>query len=277
MNDYYRHDIDQFIIQFPEGWVLPGISWYGMMYLLGFVAAYFLLEHLRKTGFSGMREKNDTMELLNYCVFGVIIGGRLGHFLFYEPMVFINDPVKVLRIWEGGMASHGGMIGVIIAIRIYVKKFKFELWRIIDSVAMATLPGLFFGRIGNFINGEMPGKPTDVSWAVIFPQTDELPRHPVQLYQALGEGLFVALVLWFLLPRKTYKPGFHSAVFLIVYGAERIVTEAYRETSNVLASFTDTLTQGQVLSIVMMLIGVGLMRLTQDAWLPQRVDAKDAK
>lgn len=136
----------------------------------------------------------------------------------------------------------------------------FKIW---DVGTMMALPGLFFGRMGNFINGEMPGKVSDLPWAVIFPDYGSVPRHPSQIYQALGEGVFMFIILWFVLPRNKYKEGFHLSMFFVFYGIQRIVTENFREVSDALASFTPLLTQGQILSIGMILFGLGLFYYTQ--------------
>lgn len=266
MPEHYTHNIDPYIFKFPfklDFLPIEGIPWYGTMYLLGFLFAYLLLEHLRKSNFISLKDKVASQEFINYSVYGVIIGGRLGHFLFYQPEIFFTDPLEILKVWHGGMASHGGMIGVIVAMWLYARKYKINMWRLWDSAAMITIPGLGLGRLGNFINGEMPGKVSDVAWAVIFPDHGSVPRHPSQIYQALGEGLFMFIILWFVLPRNKFKEGFHLSMFLIFYGIQRIVTESYREVSDSLSSFTDLLTQGQILSIGMIFVGIGIFVVTQ--------------
>jgi phosphatidylglycerol:prolipoprotein diacylglycerol transferase len=264
MNNYYIHDIDPYLLHFPfELGFLKGIPWYGTMYLLGFIAGYYLIEHLRKTDFFPIKSKEVSQELINYTAYGVIIGGRLGHFLFYETNVFWTDPLQLLKVWEGGMASHGGMIGVMVSTYLFAKKHNVAFLKLWDVGSLIALPGLFFGRIGNFINGEMPGKITDVSWAVIFPNYGNEPRHPSQIYQALGEGVFMFLILWFVLPRKKFKNGFHLSMFFVFYGIQRIVTESFRAESEALASFTDLLTQGQILSIGMILLGFAMLYISQ--------------
>jgi phosphatidylglycerol:prolipoprotein diacylglycerol transferase len=266
MHDYYVHDIDPFIVRFPFGFSLgplEGLSWYGTMYLLGFIVGYFILKKLSKENFISFRDKDHIWDFITYLLFGVMIGGRLGHILFYQPEIFWDNPLNIFKVWEGGMASHGGIIGVIFAIFLFSKKNKMSFIKLLDSVSIATLPGLGFGRIGNFINGEMPGKVTDVSWAVIFPKTDMLARHPSQIYQALGEGLFLFLILWFV-PRHKVKSGFLFAMFFILYPVQRIITETFRMESHSLASeITNTFTQGQVLSFAMLLIGLGIMYTVQ--------------
>ena len=268
MPEYYVHNIDPFIFHFPEFMQigpLKGVPWYGFSYLVGFIVAFYLMEKLRKDTFFPLKSREETENFVSYyLVFGVIIGGRLGHIIFYQPEIFFDNPLNVFAVWQGGMASHGGILGVILAIYLYAKRKGYEVFRLLDSVAMSTIPGLGFGRIANFINGEYAGHVTDVSWAVIFPKTfDNLPRHPAQLYQALGEGLFMFIVLWFILPRNRFKAGFHFAAFFVFYGLQRIVTEMFRETSVELESMFSFLTQGQLLSVLMILFGIWLFIYTQ--------------
>ena len=269
MEDYYVHDIDQYMFYFPDwfpDWLpVEGVAWYGVMYLIGFIFAFYLFEHLRKTGFIPLKSKDETNDLINYVFFGVIIGGRLGHVLFYQPEIYLADPISIFKVWEGGMASHGGIIGVIIAIHMFCKKNGYNTWNFLDAGSLVAIPGLGFGRLGNFINAEMPGKIAEgLSWAVIFPAPYDQPRHPVQIYQAFGTGIFLFVMLWFILPRDKFKHGFHLSMFMIFYGIQRIVTEFYRETTDVLESAFSVVTQGQLLSILMILIGAWLFYRTQN-------------
>lgn len=267
MGDYYVHNIDQYMFYFPDfiADILPvkGVSWYGTMYLLGFICAFYLFEYLRKKEFIPLKSKDETNDLINYVFFGVIIGGRLGHVLFYQPEIYFADPISIFKVWEGGMASHGGIIGVMIGIHLFAKKHQYNTWNLLDAGSLVAIPGLGFGRFGNFINGEMPGKVTDVAWAVIFPTTDMNARHPVQIYQTLGSGVFLFIVMWFILPRDKFKPGFHLSMFMVFYGIQRIVTEFFRMETTTLSSSFGGVTQGQVLSILMIFVGFWLFRYTQ--------------
>lgn len=267
MNEFYTHDIDPFIIHFPFGWhigPIEGIPWYGTMYALGFMLGIYLLNKLREENFAPFETKKHVEDfILSYIILGVLLGGRAGHIFFYQIDIILDNPLRFFAVWEGGMASHGGMIGVGIAIILYCKKKGLKFTQISDPICMIATPALAFGRIANFINGEMPGKFSTVSWAVIFPKYGTEPRHPVQIYQALGEGLFLYLMLWFVLPRDKFKTGFISSMFLILYGIQRIITESFREVSETLASNTSSLTQGQTLSIIMILIGISLLWFTQ--------------
>ncbi len=266
MDGYFVHDFSPYLWQFKLG-PLSGISWYGLMYVCGFVAGYLLLARLRRRGFLPLPGEEHLQELLTYCILGVLIGGRLGHVLFYSPGYYLLHPAEILALWRGGMASHGGIAGLLVALVLFSRKHKIPLLALCDSAAMAATPGLFFGRLGNFINGEMPGKVTEVPWAVVFTRNAEagmLPRHPVQIYQALTEGLVLFVLLWFLLPRHRFKRGFHMAVFLIGYSVLRIGTEFFRESSPELAAaIGGGITQGQVLSAVMLICGAVALWYTQ--------------
>jgi phosphatidylglycerol:prolipoprotein diacylglycerol transferase len=250
---YYVHDLNPII--FELGWGLK-VSWYGLMYVIGFVIGMYLLRYLRKTGFLPLKTDDDVADLVTYAMLGVIIGGRLGHVLFYTPGQYFADPLSIFKVWEGGMASHGGFIAVLLFVRYFAKKRGVELMRILDAIVIAAALGLGFGRFGNFINAEMVGKVTDVPWAVIFPMVDELPRHPVQIYQALTEGPLLFLILWFM-PRNKYAAGTHGSVFLVAYGIFRSITEYYREIDvDQLGLYFGIITKGQILSFIMIAAGI---------------------
>jgi phosphatidylglycerol:prolipoprotein diacylglycerol transferase len=252
--DYYVHNLSPIIFDLPGPFQ---VSWYGLMYVLGFITGYVILNHLRKTGFLRFKSEEEIGDLLTYSIFGVLIGGRLGHVIFYDPGFYFSHPLEILQVWKGGMASHGGIIGVAVATWMFSRKSKVPILNIMDALTIAAPPGLGFGRFGNFINGEMVGKITDVPWAVIFPRYDMHPRHPVQIYQALASGLVLFLVMWFF-PRDKYKTGSHVAVFLFTYGILRIVTEYFREVDpENLGFFFGFMTMGQLLSVIMILLGAG--------------------
>ena len=272
MNEFYVHNIDPFLIRFPFGFSLgpiEGIPWYGTMYGLGFFVGFWLLKKLRREGFVPFKDDKQIEDFFTYIVIGVLLGGRAGHIFFYQIDIILDNPLRFFAVWEGGMASHGGIIGVVLAIYFYCKKHNIPFYNIGDGIALITPPALGFGRIANFINGEMPGTQTDVSWAVIFPKFDaalglqNIPRHPSQIYQALGEGLFLYLLLWFVMPRNKFQRGFISSMFVIFYGLQRIVTETFREGSDTLSSMFTFLTQGQLLSIFMILIGALMLYNSQ--------------
>ena len=201
---HYVVNLDPFAVRFPDGWFLEGIRWYGLAYLAGFLIGLWLLNLYYKKGRSPLNP-DETSSLLTYLVLGIIIGGRLGYMLFYDFDRFVSDPISVFKIMNGGMASHGGFIGVAIAIALFSKIHKTPFLKIADLVALVSTPGIFLGRIANFVNGELWGKVSNVPWAMIFPNSDPskpiseiAPRHPSQLYEAFAEGILIFAILQYL-------------------------------------------------------------------------------
>lgn len=238
------------------------IHWYGLMYMIGFMCFYFLGCQRAKQPYFSTQGWTPTWveDFLSYGILGVILGGRLGYVLFYKPAHFLAHPQEILQIWHGGMSFHGGLIGVLIAGFIFSKKTKRTFLEIMDFVAPLIPTGLGAGRIGNFINGELWGRPTDVAWAVIFPQVDKLPRHPSQLYEFIGEGLLLFGMLWLASksPIVYRKKGRISALFLIGYAIARMTVECFREPDRFLSPLAAGLTMGQWLCIPMILLGIAL-------------------
>lgn len=236
------------------------VYWYGIMYMLSFLL--FLLGgkwRIKKYGNPFLTSKLID-DLMFYCALGVVIGGRLGYCLFYQPMHFLTHPLDIFKTWEGGMSFHGGMLGVFVAIYLFTRKHKQGFFRIGDFIAIFIPPCLLFGRIGNFINGELPGKfvTSDLPWAMIYPQSGSmLPRHPSSLYEALGEGVLLFLILW-IYANKPRKSGQISGVFLIGYGVIRFLIEYVRAPDAFLVEFTQAtgLSMGQWLCIPMIIAGV---------------------
>jgi phosphatidylglycerol:prolipoprotein diacylglycerol transferase len=223
------------------------------MYLVGFIAAYWLAKkRLARTGWS----EDDLSDLLFWGFLGVIIGGRLGYVLFYQFEYFVSDPLYLIKIWTGGMSFHGGLLGVIAAIILFARKKKVSFLAVGDFVAPLVPIGLGAGRIGNFINGELWGRATDVPWAVIFASTDpdRLPRHPSQLYQFALEGVVLFTLLW-LFSRKPKPVGAVAGMFLLGYGIVRFVVEFFRQPDAHLGLNSLGLSQGQILSLPMIIIG----------------------
>jgi len=267
MEQYYVHNIDPIIVNLPGPLAL---SWYGLMYVMAFITGYFILRHLRKTGFLPLKNDEQIGDLLTYVIFGVIIGGRLGHVLFYDPGFYLSHPAEIFMIWKGGLSSHGGFIACVIGIYIFSKKYNVPILTIFDSAVMAAAPGLGFGRFGNFINGEMVGKVTDLPWAVIFSKYDMMPRHPVQLYQTLSDGVILFLILWFF-PKDKFAKGSTGTVFLMVYGTLRIITEYFREVDPAhLGYYFGLFTMGQILSVLMIIIGIVMFAILNTRKLPAK-------
>jgi phosphatidylglycerol:prolipoprotein diacylglycerol transferase len=237
------------------------VRWYGLMYLVGF-ALFMLLGHWRaREDWRGMT-KNDVDDLLFWGVLGVIIGGRLGYVLFYKPGYYLEHPLEALMIWKGGMASHGGIVGVIAVMWLFALNRGKSFLRVCDFVVPLVPLGLAAGRLGNFINGELWGRPADPSvwpWAMIFPQAgDGIPRHPSQLYQFALEGVLLFVILW-LFSRRPRPAGVVGCMFLIGYGVLRLIAEFGREPDAFLGLLALQLSMGQWLSIPMVAIGAALM------------------
>lgn len=238
------------------------LRWYSVAYIAGFLCAWFLMLYINK--FSPIKlTKQNLDSLLNYCIFGVILGGRLGFVLFYEPTYFLYNPNKIFAVWEGGMSFHGGLIGVLIAIFLFCRFNKLSLWNILDRSAICVLPGLFFGRIANFINGELWGKETNLPIGFIFPESGTLiPRHPSQLYEAVLEGLipFVVFIILLNITNLIARKGRFSALFLIFYGLARFIVEAFfREPHGIFNFGIFEASTGQLLSFPMILLGMTLL------------------
>ena len=237
------------------------IRWYALAYLAGFVLGwrYALLLADRMAPDSPTR--TDIDDFLIWAIPAVILGGRFGYVFFYNPDYFAANPLDAFKIWQGGMAFHGGLLGMVLAMIVFARIRAIALLRLSDVICCVAPIGLFFGRMANFINAELYGRVTDVSWGIIFPGTDGQPRHPSQLYQAALEGLLIFAVL-FALVRLGFlqnRPGLISTVFLMLYGAARFIVEFFREPDAHIGLVTYGLSMGQLLSLPMVLIGAVLM------------------
>ena len=235
------------------------IHWYGLMYLIGFIIAWWLaIYRSKKPQYCKFWTSTHIADLIFYAALGVVIGGRLGYIVFYDFPVFIHQPLIVLKIWQGGMSFHGGLLGVAIALWIYSRVFKVRFFYVTDFIAPMAPIGLGLGRIGNFINGYLFGRPTHVPWAMVFPHGGPLPRHPSPLYEFLLEGVLLFVILWWYSSKKRPTASI-SALFLIFYGVFRIFCEFFRQPDPQLGFIAfGWLTMGQLLSIPMILIGAVL-------------------
>lgn len=232
------------------------IHWYGMMYLIGFVGAW-LLGNLRakKIGWTS----NHIDDLIFYAALGVVVGGRAGYVLFYNFGPFIDNPLILFKVWQGGMSFHGGLLGVIAAMVMYAKKYKLDFFTVTDFVVPLVPIGLLAGRIGNFINGELWGKPTDFAFGMLVPGLGDMPRHPSQLYEALSEGLLLFIIVW-IYSSKPRPSMAVSGLFLVGYGAFRFMVEFVRLPDAHLGYLAfNWLTMGQVLTLPMLMLGGFLM------------------
>ena len=243
------------------------IRWYGLMYVLAFVLVIVLGRiRARRNMLTGWRA-HDVDDMLFYGVFGVILGGRLGYVLFYRPMYYLEHPLEILAVWQGGMSFHGGLLGVLVALWLYARRRNKRWLDVTDFVAPLCPLGLAAGRLGNFINAELVGRPTQGPWAMIFPQVDNVPRHPSQLYEFGLEGLALFVLLWWY-ASKPRPRGAVSGLFLIGYGTFRLVAEFAREPDNFLGFLAMGLTMGQWLSLPMIIAGVVML-----TWAYRRVPA----
>ena len=233
------------------------IRWYALAYIAGIILGWRYCLYLA-TRPPRIVTRAQFDDFVVWAVLGVILGGRLGYVLFYKPLHFLQNPLEIPMVWEGGMSFHGGMLGVILAMFLFTRQRGLPFFALADIVACATPIGLFFGRLANFINQELYGRPADLPWAVVFPAGGPLPRHPSQLYEAALEGVVLFLVL-FLLARFTevrWRLGVLSGVFLAGYSLSRIIVEMFREPDAHLGYLIGGTTMGQWLSVPMLLVGI---------------------
>ncbi len=264
-----------FVIPFPA--IDPGlvefgpcvIRWYALAYIAGILLGwrYMLSLAARQTGGPNARDIDDVVV---WATLGTVLGGRLGYVLFYQPAYFLANPEAVLFVWQGGMSFHGGMLGVLAAVALFTWRRGIPLPGLADLVACAAPIGLFFGRLANFINGELWGRPSDVPWAMVFPRGGPLPRHPSQLYEAALEGMVLFVGLWALwrLTKVRERPGFLFGAFLAGYGVSRLIVELFRQPDAHLGFLLAGATMGQLLSLPMIAAGLWLMARAKPAPAP---------
>ncbi|MDQ9172142.1 prolipoprotein diacylglyceryl transferase [Oxalobacteraceae bacterium R-40] len=240
------------------------VHWYGLMYLAAFVQFIALgrlrirQAHIAAVGW----KKEDLDDMLFYGVLGVVIGGRLGEVLFYQPAYYLSNPLEIFAVWKGGMSFHGGFIGVMIAMAVWAYKAKRNFWDVMDFIAPMVPLGYAAGRVGNFINAELPGRLADASlpWAMIWPNVDTMPRHPSPIYQALVDGVLLFIVLWIF--GRTPRPRMAvSGMFALGYGGARFFTEYFRTPDYEVAFAGITISAGQMLSVPMIVLGLLLLFL----------------
>ena len=247
-------DIDPVAVQFGP----LGIRWYGIMYLLGFAIAWMLARYRIRKGYIAL-SKQQRNDLIFYGMLGVILGGRLGYVLLYQWSIFVQDPLILFKIWQGGMSFHGGFVGVIVSTYIYSRKLNMNFSALLDFVAPCIPPGLGLGRLGNFIGGELWGRATDLPWAMVFPHAGQVPRHPSQLYQGILEGVVLFMILWWFSSKKPPRMAV-SALFLLCYGSFRFLVEFVREPDQHIGFIAfNWMTMGQLLSLCMIIPGLWLL------------------
>ena len=248
------HNFDPILIDFG----IIQIRWYSLAYIFGILVGWLYGKSILKKQTQEQNQKNyleNFDDLIGYIIIGVIVGGRLGYVIFYNSSYFIEQPIEILKLWEGGMSFHGGLLGVIVGTHFFAKSKKIETFIFLDTIACVAPIGLFFGRVANFINGELFGKPSTLPWSVIFPEIDNVSRHPSQLYEALLEGVLLFVILIFFAYDKKTKTGYCSSIFLILYGLFRIVSEQFREPDVQIGYVFNMISLGSVLSFVMIIVG----------------------
>ena len=245
----YPH-IDPVIVQIGPF----AVRWYGMMYIAGFALSYLLLVYqIGRKSVAVTKAQID--DLYFYLILGLLVGARLGYVLFYNFRFFLEHPVEIFVLWHGGMSFHGGLIGALLAGYLGIKRKKIAFWKAADLIIPTAPIGIGLGRLGNFINGELYGRPSSVPWAMVFPEGGAMPRHPSQLYEAATEGLLLFVILWFYKDRKG-RDGDVFALFLILYGIFRTCCEFFREPDVQLGYIFGFITMGQILSLSMVCVGL---------------------
>lgn len=230
------------------------IRWYSLAYIFGILIGWYLS---KKFFIDNDKLKEVFDDYITYVIIGIILGGRLGYVFFYDFSYFLNNPVEIFQIWNGGMSFHGGLLGVILASLLFSKSKNLDVFEFLDVIAIVTPIGLFLGRIANFINSELYGKATEVIWSVKFVKVDEIYRHPSQLYEAFLEGIVLFVILIFVKKRsKCLNPGYISGIFLIFYSIFRFICEFYRVPDEQIGYLLLNLTLGQYISIIFLAIGI---------------------
>ena len=251
----YTHNLDPILFDF--GFLV--IRWYSLAYVFGILIGWWLGKRMILKKFQNLNFNFDIKEfdnLITYIIISMLLGGRLGYVLFYNFGYYISNPLDILKIWEGGMSFHGALIGIIIGTYWFSLKKKIPTFFLLDIIAFVAPIGIFFGRIANFINGELVGKTTDVFWGIIFPNIDNNMRHPSQLYEAFLEGVILFIIMNSILSKDNYKTGTCSYIFLIFYGIFRIFSEFFREPDLHIGYLFELISMGTMLSVLMVLAGI---------------------
>ena len=249
------HDFDPVLINFG----ILEIRWYSLAYILGILTGWWygkiIIRKQLLDSDQNFYFKNFDDSII-YIIIGVIVGGRLGYVIFYDPIFLLENKSEIFKLWNGGMSFHGGLIGVMVGIYIFsnLKNLNYKIY--FDTVCCVAPIGIFLGRISNFINGELYGTPTEKPWGIIFPEVDNLTRHPSQIYEALLEGFILFIILNFVLTKKIFGRGLISSFFLILYGTFRIMSEQFREPDEHIGYIFGNLSMGSLLSIFMVIFGL---------------------
>ncbi len=258
----FTHNFDPVIVNL--GFI--AIRWYSLAYIFGILLGWWygkkiIIKRLKFVDYKF--DLKDFDDLITYIIISIILGGRLGYVIFYNLDYYIINPLEIIKIWEGGMSFHGALIGIVIGTLIFAKKKRIKTLFFLDVIACVSPIGIFFGRIANFINGELIGKITNVSWSVIFPKIDMKPRHPSQLYEAFLEGFLLFVILNLLITKKNYVTGTCAYMFLIVYGIFRIFSEIFREPDAQIGYVFNLFSMGTILSFAMIIVGLTIFNILE--------------
>ena len=255
--------IDPVIVSFG----IIQIRWYGLAYVLSFLIGIYLIKKINQKDQKKIENKKID-DFFIWSIIGIILGGRIGYVLFYQTTSIFTNPINILYIWKGGMSFHGGLIGIIIAIWFFSKKYSINFFQISDLVSSVAPVGLFLGRLANFINVELYGKITDFPLAIIYPTVDQFPRHPSQLYEAFFEGIVLFIILYYYKKKNYYKNnfGFITILFLILYGIFRYFIEFLREPDQHIGLFFNFISMGQLLSIPLIILGIVIYLVKKNSY-----------
>ena len=251
----FTHNFDPVLLDFG----IIAVRWYSLSYIFGILIGWWYGKKIitRQFGIEkGKSKLNQFDDLITYLIVSLVVGGRLGYVFFYNFNYYLTNPLDIFKIWEGGMSFHGALIGITVGTFVFSLQRKVKTLIFLDIVACVSPIGIFFGRIANFINGELVGKATTVPWAVVFPNVDQIPRHPSQLYEAFFEGLVLFFLLNVFMSKQNYKIGKCSYMFLILYGVFRIISEFFREPDAHIGYFFGIFSTGMILSIIMVIAGL---------------------
>ena len=255
----YIHDLNPILISFG----FFEVRWYSLSYIFGILIGWWIAKKIIDFKIQNKNVEFDSKifdDLISYVIISIIIGGRVGYVIFYNLSYYLNNPLDVFKIWEGGMSFHGALIGIIVGTHLFSNKVKINSFFFLDIIASVAPIGIFFGRIANFINGELYGKPTNLFWSVIFPEGGKIPRHPSQLYEALFEGVVLFIILINLIYKKSINTGIVSAAFMILYGFFRMILEQFREPDAQIGYLFNLISMGSILSFFMVLIGLFILK-----------------
>ena len=254
----FTHNFDPVLLDFG----IIAVRWYSLSYIFGILIGWWYGKKIITRLFGiekGKSKLNLFDDLITYLIVSLVVGGRLGYVFFYNFSYYLSYPLDIFKIWEGGMSFHGALIGIIVGTFLFSYLRKIKTLIFLDIIACVSPIGIFFGRIANFINGELVGKATTVPWAVVFPNVDQIPRHPSQLYEALFEGLILFFLLNIFMSKQNYKIGKCSYMFLILYGVFRIISEFFREPDAHIGYFFGIFSTGMILSIIMVIAGLMML------------------